>query len=206
MRSSDAPEAFDFEQLDAKALVHTRLGGVRLVGDAATEEERGRRDALRSARERARDEAFAQARAEIALALSALRSARDELDAAREEMIERVERGAVELALSLTEQIVAGAVEVQPERVLDVVRGALRRLVDRHRITIVVNPDDLALLTDALGELRTELGGIEEATVQGDRRIARGGAVVQTTEGALDVELQSQLERARAIAVQELAR
>ena len=47
------------------------------------------------------------------------------------ELAERLERDAVELALQLAEKIVVGAIEADPERVLDVVRGGLRGLVDR---------------------------------------------------------------------------
>jgi flagellar biosynthesis/type III secretory pathway protein FliH len=94
---------------------------------------------------------------------------------------------------------------VQPERVLDIVRGALRRLTDRKRITIIVNPDDVAALTEGLEQLRGELGGIDEALLQADRRVNRGGALVQTTDGAVDVQVESQLERARAMVAEELA-
>ena len=41
-----------------------------------------------------------------------------------------------------------GAIAVEPERVVDVVRGALRRLVERERVTVLVHPDDLELVRE----------------------------------------------------------
>ena len=47
---------------------------------------------------------------------------------------ERVEAHAVDLALLLAEQVVGAAIAVEPELVLEAVRGALRRLVERERV------------------------------------------------------------------------
>jgi flagellar assembly protein FliH len=202
-----SPSAYAYEQLESCALVLSRLSGAQLaeVVDDGAVEQRARAETLRAAAAEGRAAGLAEAHEQIAGALGALREALAGVEALRAEVTERIERDAVELALSLAEQIVAGTLDVAPERVLDVVRGALRRLADRRRITIVVNPDDVELVSEQLDALRGELGGVDEGTVQSDRRIARGGAVVQTAEGALDLQIESQLERARAVVAEELA-
>jgi flagellar assembly protein FliH len=88
---------------------------------------------------------------------------------------------------------------VQPERVVDVVRGALRRLVERGRITLLVHPDDLDIVRDAGDGLVAELGGIEHLDVQAERRVPRGGAIVRTMEGEVDATLTTKLDRAREV-------
>jgi hypothetical protein len=114
-------------------------------------------------------------------------------------MAESLEIQAAELGLRIAEQIVAAALELQPERVLDMARGALRRLVERDRVTIIVNPADLELLSGAIDQLRSELGGIDHIAVHAERRIDRGGAIVRTDLGEIDVTVTAQLERAREI-------
>jgi flagellar assembly protein FliH len=205
MTSSEAPAAYAFEQLEGSALVRSRLSGAPLAvaEDTASSE---RSEAVRAAVAEARATAVAESREQVSAVLAVLREAAAGVQALREETSERVERDAVELALAVAEQVVAGALDVQPERVLDVVRGALRRVTDRHRITIIVNPEDAELISAQLDGLRDELGGLDEAPIQSDRRVTRGGAVVQTTEGTLDVQIATQLERARAIVAEELAR
>ena len=82
---------------------------------------------------------------------------------------------------------------------LDVTRNALRHLAERRRVTVVVNPDDLELVSDAARALRTELGGIEHLAVQSDRRIGprrRDGAYGRRE---IDAAIETQLARARAI-------
>lgn len=151
-----------------------------------------------------REAGLLAAHAEIDSALSALARAAQDLDGLREELANKLERDAVELALQLSERILGGALDAQPERVHDVVRGALRRLSDRHRVTVLVSPDDLELVAGRMDELRGELGGIEHCDVQADRRVGRGGAVVGTPEGEIDAQIDVQLQHAREIVAEHL--
>ena len=82
-----------------------------------------------------------------------------------------IEADAVELALRIAEQALGAAIAADPELVVDVVRGALRRLVERDRVLILVNPDDLELVRDHASRLVGELGGIEHCEVQAERRV-----------------------------------
>jgi flagellar assembly protein FliH len=169
-------------------------------------------------REQARAEGLAIGRAEGAAAVveearthlqpaaQALRDAADAVAALQAEAAERTEHRAVELAIELASKVVAGAIEVQPERVLDAVRGGLRCLVERERIQVMVNPDDLALVREAMDDLAAELGGIEHVEVQEERRVARGGALVRTNDVEIDGSLETKLERAREVVMAELAR
>jgi flagellar assembly protein FliH len=124
----------------------------------------------------------------------------------RAQVVAELEQDAVELALRLAEQILAGAVAIQPERVIDVARNALRHLTDRRRVTLVVNPDDLELVGDCVEQLQSELGGIEHLGVQSDRRVARGGAIARTDTGDIDAALDAQLAKAREIVIAALDR
>jgi len=110
----------------------------------------------------------------------------------------------VELGLQVAEKALTGALDAQPERVIDVVRGALRCLVERERVVILVNPVDLETVRDAVGDLARSLGGIEHCEVQEERRVERGGAVVRSSAGEIDASLTTKLERAREVLEAEL--
>ena len=102
----------------------------------------------------------ADARAAVEPAVAALQSAATELAALRADVAERTERAAVELALQIAGQVLQGAIAVDPERVVDAVRGALRRLVERDRVLLLVHPDDLDVVREHAATLVAELGGI----------------------------------------------
>ncbi len=158
-------------------------------------------------RERAQAEGYAEGRADghregavqTTAAALAMGEALRELHELRGQMADELERDAVELALALADKIVAGALDAQPERVIDVVRGALRRVADRRQIVVLVDPQDLEVVSGAVGELQSQAGGIELCDVQADRRVGRGGAVVRTAEGEIDATVETQLQRAREL-------
>jgi flagellar assembly protein FliH len=155
------------------------------------------------------DEGFAAAQAAAQAQLegpaSALAAAAQQLQALRADAAASVEAEAVELALRIAEQAIGAALTVDRERVVDVVRGALRRLVERDRVLIFVNPDDLEVVREHAARLVGELGGIEHCEVQAERRVRPGGAIVRTAEGEVDATLETKLARAREVLEHELA-
>ena len=61
---------------------------------------------------------------------------------------------------------------------------------------MLVNPDDLEIVREAMEELRASLGGIEHCVVESERRVARGGCIVRTPVGDVDARVETKLERA----------
>ena len=164
---------------------------------------------LDAVREQAFEEGFAagiaQAQSQLDGPAAALAAAADQLQALRTDAAASVEAHAVDLALRIAEQAVGAAIAADPELVVEAVRGALRRLVERDRVLILVNPDDLELVRDHVGRLVSELGDIEHCEVQAERRVRPGGAIVRTTEGEVDATLETKLARAREVLEHELA-
>jgi flagellar assembly protein FliH len=164
-------------------------------------------DAIRA---QAREDGFAAglqaAQAEVAATTEALASALNSVAELRAQVADEVERGAVALGLRIAEQALGGAIDADPDRVVDAVRGALRCLTDRARVTILVNPEDMDAVRAATADLMARLGGIETCDVQAERRVSRGGAVVRTLEGEVDATLETKLARARDVIAAELAR
>jgi flagellar assembly protein FliH len=209
MRSSSA--AFEFEPLAADAIVTRPADGPVRLAQAADVLETARAEA-ETIRETARQEGFqvgyaaglATVEERLAPATAALGEAQAALDAERAHVADAVEHEAVELALRLAEKVLAATIEARPEHVIDVVRGGLRRLLERERVLVLVHPDDLDLVRAGADGLKGSLGGIGELDVQAERRVARGGAIVRTAAGEVDGRLETQLERAREALVAAL--
>ena len=199
MSDASAPAAtYAFRQLDAAAA--DASGGIADVLSAVrAEAEQIRAQAWAAGEAEGRAAGLAAARTDAQPAVAALGASIQAISEVRAQVVSELEADAVELALRLAEQILAGVVAVQPERVLDVARNALRHLIDRRRVILVVNPDDLELVSDCVAQLQSELGGIEHLGVQSDRRVGRGGAIARTDAGDIDAAIESQLARAREI-------
>jgi flagellar assembly protein FliH len=177
----------------------------RLVAAAEAEADRVREEARAAGHaegfETGRSEALAQLTPSVAAAVEALSAVR----ALEADANERVERQAVQLALEIAERVVAGTIAVAPERLFDIVRGALRTIIERERVTLLVHPDDLDLMRDGVAQVTGALGGIEHLEVQEERRVGRGGAIVRTSLGEVDARIETKLERARSAVEQELS-
>jgi flagellar assembly protein FliH len=189
--------AYTFEQLEGSAQLNR--GPAEVIAQAWAEADAIREQARLEGETAGYAAGIERGRAEAATGVAAVAEAISAVGATRDDVVETVSRQAGELAVLIAEQIVAGAFAVEPERVIDVTRAALRRLADRHQVTVLVNPDDLELLTGAVKALQSELGGIEHVDVQADRRIERGGTIVQTAYGEIDATIGAQLQAAREL-------
>jgi flagellar assembly protein FliH len=201
--STPTINTYTFQQLERSDCTDRTPADVmaRALADAQTLREQARAEGHAAGYAAGTEQARAEAEPLLASIAAAARSVED----TRAELAETLTAQAGELALLTAEHIIAGAIAAEPRRITDVVRGALRRLSDRHRVTVLVNPDDLDLLSESVKSLQAELGGIENLDVHADRRIARGGAIAQTVYGEIDVTIGAQLQTAREIVAAALA-
>ena len=186
--------AFDFAPLQApvpEPVIDT---------DAVLAAARLEAEAIRAA---AREEGFAAGHDDALAGLApALTPLEEGAQAAHAELVataDRLEGEAVELAFALAEKVLAAKVAVDSGAVLEAVRGALRGLVDRERITVLVNPAELDLVRAAREELVVSLGGVEHCEIQSERRVGAGGAIVRHPDGQIDARIETKLERAREV-------
>ena len=179
---------------------------MRLVGEARADAVHIREAAQVEGLAEGRRAGLEQTAAELHSASTAMTEAAAELRRIGLETADKVEREAVLLGLQVAEKVLAGAIAVQPARVVDVVRGALRCLVERDRVLVLMHPGDMALVRDAVEGLRGQLGGIEHLEVQEERRMIRGGAMVRSRSGEVDARIETKLQRAREVVEAELER
>jgi flagellar assembly protein FliH len=195
---SDAAVSYAFEQLEPSE-PPSRDAAERMLAQASADAERIRELARAEGYEQGRAAGHEHGAGEISAAASALGEAVHGIEALRTEAVDAVETDAIELALALAGKILAGALQAHPELVVEVVQGALRRIVDRRRITVLVNPADLEVVRAAIGELTAQGSGVELCEVLSDERVAPASAVVRTAEGEVDASVHTQLERAREV-------
>jgi flagellar assembly protein FliH len=194
---------FSFEALEAPAVNAPAAPAAVSAPDAvmaAVARAQAEAEALRAA---AHEEGLREGREEALVALTpaleALTQAAEGVQASQFARADRLEAHAVDLALFLAEKVLGGALAIEPERVVESVRGALRGIVERERVTVLVHPDDLEMVRGALDDVRASLGGIEHCEVQAERRVSRGGAIVRTPDGDVDARVETKLQRAREV-------
>lgn len=128
--------------------------------------------------------------------LRRLKETLDELAALRAEILHRSERETVQLALSIAQRIVQREVSLDRSLLVGMARAALDRLADFSSATIRLHPDDYAAVAASL----TAPDGASHVQIAADPAVSRGGCLVQSNFGFMDVSHQAQFdELARAI-------
>ncbi|HSV73876.1 MAG TPA: FliH/SctL family protein [Chthonomonadales bacterium] len=110
----------------------------------------------------------------------------------RQRIWAQAEPSIVRLVLETAQKVVKDDAQVNREVALSVIRNALRRVTETDRIRIRVNVDDLATVRSTRDDLAALVDGIRHLEIVEDRRVGAGGAVVETSSGAIDARIATQ--------------
>jgi flagellar assembly protein FliH len=117
------------------------------------------------------------------------------LDQFRAQVEAAATRDAVELALAIAARITRRQGMIDPDVLLENVKGALN-IVGRTSVTrVAVHPSQHALLMQILPQLQPDSPSLRHAEIIDDESIAPGGCRVFTSHGHVDADLKTQLDR-----------
>ncbi|MCC6071328.1 flagellar assembly protein FliH [Massilia sp. GCM10020059] len=137
-------------------------------------------------------DALAIGRAEAATELEHVKALALTFGTALSQADENIAADVLELALHLAKGMLRTALEVKPELVIPVVREAIEYLpVLQQPAILMLNPDDIGLVRDAIGE-ELDKGGWR---VVEDAQIARGGCKIDTASNQIDAQAASRWQR-----------
>lgn len=103
------------------------------------------------------------------------------------------ERQVVDLALQIAEKVVEREVENMPDLAVNVIRAALDEMDARTALRVRVSPDDLELLQRRWSQLVPPSISPDQVELAADERIQPGGAIIETTQGQVDAQLETKL-------------
>jgi flagellar biosynthesis/type III secretory pathway protein FliH len=151
------------------------------------------------ARQRGYEDGMDHARLEISEATEVIKNVANSILGSRQKLVNDIEDNIVSLAVEIAEKVIAEQIKVDPEVVLSVTRKALMVATDRENLVLRINPDDLDVVKNSKEEITSLMDGIRKIEIIPDRRIGRGGVVLETRVGNVDARIQSQLEQAEQI-------
>jgi flagellar assembly protein FliH len=194
-----AEAVLDEAARDAEALVADAHNRARaLIEDAAA-----RADTIaQDARRRGHDQGFQAGReaagAEMNDMLVTMRGLLEMARVERHKLIEEAEPELVRLALGIAERVLHQQVALDRGVVVEMAKTAIARLIERDTVTVRVNPADLERMREHRDEL-VAIGDIRNLRLLEDKRVDRGGVVVETDAGTIDARIGTQLDEARKI-------
>ncbi len=175
------------------------LARVAAEAEAARAREAERREAERKkAYEEGRRAGYEQAKSEIAgdviEQVERFTSMVDDLVAQKKRLLTDSEEAVVRLSCQIAARIVGETAKVNDEVIRQVVKNALGHLADKQKVTIRANPEDVAVLRAHKPEWEEAAGAGSAVEIVEDVRIKRGGCLVEGESGAVEAELDRQVE------------
>jgi flagellar assembly protein FliH len=111
------------------------------------------------------------------------------------EFFRAAERHVVDLALQIAQRVVEHEIENMPDLAVNVIRAALDEMDARTAVRVRVNPDDQELLRRRWAQVVPPGIGPDRIELQPDERVQTGGAIIETTHGQVDAQLESKLQQ-----------
>ena len=137
----------------------------------------------------------AQFLASVAHAAETLTTAAHAMQRARQQFLESLEPEVINMVRLVTERIVRREMRTDPELVGRTVRAALELMLDCERVTLLVNPDDLAALREQQVALLEEFEGVAHLEIRPDDSVEPGGCIADAPSMQVDGALKTQLQR-----------
>ena len=100
----------------------------------------------------------------------------------------------VSAALALSKALLLAEQKENKAFVVELVANALASVKDADRVWLRVNPLDAPTLKTHKGRLINVLGRASDIDIRVDRSVKQGGVLIQTGAGAVDAQLDTQLE------------
>lgn len=142
--------------------------------------------------------------AELESVIQRLRQAYLDIEKYRKQLYLKAEKETVELALAVARKIIGTEITVDRQIVLNVVKGALDKVVDHEKIKIRINPQDLETVQTALFEFLPHVENLENVYFEADATVTTGGCIVETNFGNIDARIENQLDQIDAAFKTEL--
>jgi len=104
------------------------------------------------------------------------------------------EREAVELALAIAKKIVCHEISINKKAVINIVKEALKKIVDHKKIIIRLAPSDIRTMKDAKIQASSLTENLENVILEEDETIMDGGCVIETDLGEIDARIENQIQ------------
>jgi hypothetical protein len=119
-----------------------------------------------------------------------LLTAINNLTTSRNELIQLSQSKMLDLSLAIAEKIVHKKIELDPTVIESVIEETFNKISGSDRVTFKINPEDSAIFKDFQSSIESRLIGVEKISIVHDDHIDRGGCIIETDLGFVDITIK----------------
>lgn len=116
----------------------------------------------------------------------------EEVKRLKEKLYQESEQELVELVLTVARNVIQREISTDRTVIVHIIRSALRYVADQEEIKIRLHPSDLQFASDCKKEM---VEGMHKVIFEGDEKIARGNAVIESGRGVIECGIESHLQK-----------
>ena len=144
--------------------------------------------------QRGKKEGMSQGKAEANAIIQQFQSILKEITIQKRTIFDTLETDLFNLAVTIAGKVVGSIAERDQELVLDSIKKSLPLLLEKSKLKIKVAPEQESFVNEHLEQIIASDRDLKEIQVEADRRILRGGCILETSSGRVNSGLEKQLE------------
>lgn len=113
------------------------------------------------------------------------------------EYLKQLEKDIIELVVNISEKIINQKMDDDKEVIISVILKGLENLLVSDKVIIRVSKDDYDIVELAKERLLAEASLIEDIEIKIDNKLEKGGCIIETERGSVDVSIKTQIEAMR---------
>lgn len=170
-----------------------------LLEEAAREAEEIKDSAYKQGMEEGHREGFEkgyeEAKRSIERELKIIVEIKAGLESYKEEILKLAEKEIVMLGIALSEKIIRQRIAEDDNIVIDTLRVALKSVSHLDKLIIHLNPEDYSYMNNKQEEIKEIISRYKEIKFIDDKRIEKGGCIIETEVGDIDTQPSNQLKK-----------
>lgn len=116
-----------------------------------------------------------------------------------DQIFKNSQKDLLNLGFKIAEKIIGKQIELDQNVIVDIVGHALQAVRQSRQITVRLNPEDAKILKANKDILVQKLGTGRVVDFYEDKKVERGGCIIESEIGIVDAQLQKQLERLKKV-------
>ncbi|NGX33822.1 MAG: Yop proteins translocation protein L [Candidatus Anoxychlamydiales bacterium] len=120
------------------------------------------------------------------------------LDKTSKELAKKYEGKVLPIALKAAKKIVSAELKMNPEAIVNIVRGALKPISQHIKVKIFVNKEDLEIIEKEKEKIKEILQIADTFTIEERDDIEPGGCIIETEKGIINAQLENQFRAIEA--------
>ena len=160
------------------------------LAEARTQWEEETEQKVKEAYEKGKEEG-ASAEEKISEKVAQLAGIIESLKEARQTLLKEAETVVVDMSLAIARKFVDTAAVVNSDLIKKTIKAAVKMVTEKDKVVIRINPEDHEEVRAHQDDIIFIGNGIGKLEIRPDKKVERGGCVVETEAGNIDARIES---------------